>query len=656
MKTAMILAPQHSAFVPLKSHVKNIKYWWMTMHNSRNTMQKLAHYFILLGAALTLIGSPATLAATVPQPTAATATQLPDGRYLIAGGEVNQKPSKQLSIFDAKTQQTVELPTKLSTSRKNHSATLLPDGRIFIYGGVGADNITVGSAELLDPVTGKLSTLAAPGLVARSQHSATLLTNGKLLIAGGLSNRGRILDQAELWDPRSGQAVPVARSGALERSDTEARLLPDGNVLYQGGLDRNRNPLTNNLLFNAETERFEEISLSESASLVRVADSQKSLVVTTTIPPAEVSDFLPGGLITLRFSQPIDVTTANSNNVVLIGPTGAVAAKVMPSQDGMLAFLTPNIDLFPATRYTLIVKGISDYTGQVLRFDALGFNTASLAPGASSLDGNITLGSFTSGNNGAGNPGASGTTDATSPRANPNSAAANESADDEIFTPGAEHMGGRWRMGREMPREMTKRHNAAMTKKGDLAYESEAKKRPKSPMRAKVAAGNGTPGIIGQVLRINDKPLANVNIAVAGQTTQTDAQGRFQIDNVAPGHYELFVDGTRGGNRGRQYAKFVIGVDVEAGKTTDMREVLIDTACESASTATPDGAGGHTSTSITRAFLFPRLFRGVTHFSTCLLRTVTRTTVGLISNNDLMNQRFVVLTAKNFIRHRHGRR
>src|SRR5262245_45992282 len=65
------------------------------------------------------------------------------------------------------------------------SATMLPDGRWLIAGGLGPTG-PVATAALWHPGTGELQ-LLTPGLgVARAGHTATLLPTGAVLVFGGI--------------------------------------------------------------------------------------------------------------------------------------------------------------------------------------------------------------------------------------------------------------------------------------------------------------------------------------------------------------------------------------------------------------------------------------------------------------------------------------
>ena len=118
----------------------------------------------------------------------------------------------------------------LATARLNHTATLLPNGKVLVAGGLGG---TLASAELYDPANG---TWAATGSLAtgRYWHTATLLPNGKVLVVGGRDSSLNTLASAELYDPTSGTWT-VTGSLATARYSHTTTLLPSGKVLVVGG-------------------------------------------------------------------------------------------------------------------------------------------------------------------------------------------------------------------------------------------------------------------------------------------------------------------------------------------------------------------------------------------------------------------------------------
>lgn len=133
----------------------------------------------------------------------------------------------------------------LATSRSNHTATLLPNGKVLVAGGKvgtsgGLTPQVAASAELYDPVSG---TWSATGSLttARWEHTATLLANGTVLVAGGFDGTGTVLSSAELYNPATGT---WSSTGSLTtaRASYTATLLSNGTVLAASGLSNNPAP------------------------------------------------------------------------------------------------------------------------------------------------------------------------------------------------------------------------------------------------------------------------------------------------------------------------------------------------------------------------------------------------------------------------------
>ena len=86
----------------------------------------------------------------------------------------------------------------MDTARYEHTATLLPSGKVLVAGGYNGRS-TLASAKLYDPDTHTWSTTGSMD-AARRKHTATLLSSGKVLVAGGRNINGALANAA-LYDP-----------------------------------------------------------------------------------------------------------------------------------------------------------------------------------------------------------------------------------------------------------------------------------------------------------------------------------------------------------------------------------------------------------------------------------------------------------------------
>ncbi|OJT25508.1 hypothetical protein BO221_06440 [Archangium sp. Cb G35] len=125
----------------------------------------------------------------------------------------------------------------MTTARFYHTATELPSGKVLVAGGHARNDwALLSSAELYDPATGTWSSTGST-FVPRAQHTSVLLDSGKVLVAGGKqpSDRyGPIGPPGEVYDPETGTWTEV-QGIFTSRSRTAATVLYSGKVLVTGG-------------------------------------------------------------------------------------------------------------------------------------------------------------------------------------------------------------------------------------------------------------------------------------------------------------------------------------------------------------------------------------------------------------------------------------
>jgi hypothetical protein len=136
----------------------------------------------------------------------------------------------------------------MTIARKLHTATLLPDGKVLVAGGMDSNDDAswkaLASAELYDPRTGTWSATGSM-IHPRAWHSATLLPNGLVLVAGGqcpglyekgcpaVEDPSGAMPDVEFYDPKTGSWTATG-SMTSPRFEHTATLLADGKVLVAG--------------------------------------------------------------------------------------------------------------------------------------------------------------------------------------------------------------------------------------------------------------------------------------------------------------------------------------------------------------------------------------------------------------------------------------
>jgi len=192
-----------------------------------------------------------------------TATLLPNGRVLIAGGLASRTfdgPGAVASteIYDPTTGHFLSGPP-MSTARTGQGAVLLPYQKVVLIVG-GADNSgSVASAEIYDPVSNRFSQTTSMH-TARIGRTAVLLKDGRVLVTGGGNGRA-----AEVYDPEAATWSVVGDMTTV-REKFAATLLADGRVLITGGApDSHWHPMRSAEIFDPQTNKFTATTDMESA-------------------------------------------------------------------------------------------------------------------------------------------------------------------------------------------------------------------------------------------------------------------------------------------------------------------------------------------------------------------------------------------------------
>src|SRR5262245_18580736 len=165
-----------------------------------------------------------------------TATLLPNGKVLVAGGEDlllaiggSDRVSNRAELYDPATG-IWSKTGDMTSGRVLHTATLLPNGKVLVVGGWSGSDISAYGAELYDPASGTWT--LDPGWPA-FYHTATVLPSGKVLIVGG-GYGGPFLGYASVYDPAT-ETWSVTGRMQIGRAEHTATLLPNGKVLIAGG-------------------------------------------------------------------------------------------------------------------------------------------------------------------------------------------------------------------------------------------------------------------------------------------------------------------------------------------------------------------------------------------------------------------------------------
>jgi N-acetylneuraminic acid mutarotase len=124
---------------------------------------------------------------------APTATLLLDGRVLVVKGTA----TASAEIYDPSSGNWVQTASA-NPSLVSHTATLLPNGTVLVAGGAEIRQGWTGAA-IYDPANGTWLRASRLRVLQEYSSTATLLLDGRVFLAGGGTYDGQILADCELY-------------------------------------------------------------------------------------------------------------------------------------------------------------------------------------------------------------------------------------------------------------------------------------------------------------------------------------------------------------------------------------------------------------------------------------------------------------------------
>ena len=242
----------------------------------------------------------------------------------------------------------------------------------------------------------------------------------------------------------------------------------------------------------------------------------------------------------VQFSGAVNPLSATRNTLTLLGPQGPIEAEITLSERNTVAMLKPGVDLLPGSAYTLYINGVRTEKNDRYPVATISFTTARLGrPAAENAAAQsdtigkwpilrLTTGAISSApaSGAAGGRAAAGLP-------------ATSKLVDGSWQPGLDSRDGRWRINQPLPPIAAfETLNRAVKPDATLLY--------------------------GQVLRLDDRPVAGVEVSIGDHLVRTDEQGRFLLTELPAGKQELFVDGSTVEHGTDTYGQVLLSVEIQS--------------------------------------------------------------------------------------------
>jgi N-acetylneuraminic acid mutarotase len=310
-----------------------------------------------------------------------TASLLPDGTILLAGGTDGSSVLSTAETFSPATGNFTQTANSMSIARERHSASLLPNGRVLLAGGSSISSISTGptnTAELYFPDT-RVFLPAAVMLSSHSQHVAVGLANGNVFVAGGYNGLTTVTNVAEVYQSTTNTWLAAASMPAgQQRAIAAAVQLKDGTIMVCGGI--NQSGILNSVLIynpatNAWTQNAEAMPAALQAHTATLLADGRVLVAGGDAGFGETTSayiYDPGPSDGHRWSAAQPLNFARFGHSATLLPNGTVMVSGGVISGGSVSNALQNIEFFHplSNQWTKVTNMASPRS----------FHTATLAP------------------------------------------------------------------------------------------------------------------------------------------------------------------------------------------------------------------------------------------------------------------------------------
>lgn len=245
--------------------------------------------------------------------------------------------------------------------------------------------------------------------------------------------------------------------------------------------------------------------------------------------------------LVIQFASPVAVASLNQQTVTLVGPKGKVPADITTTGAGLR--ISPQKQLDPDAAYSVYLNGVQAAAGKLLDPEVLSFHTDVLGRGN---DETSSIERFTQVlSRWIGRPTVAEISGAPSAQfADWQMTRQTPELNDGYWYPAADNLDSHWRLNRKAPKP--------------VRFDQTGLARP-----------SGT-AVYGQVLRMDDQPVAGVEVSVGDLKTRTDSNGYFLLAGMEQGRQQLYVDGSTADHWGDGYGQVVVPAEVLDGRMNEL--------------------------------------------------------------------------------------